>query len=175
MFCPKCGSQNTDATRFCRGCGADLSNVLAVVEGKTPGPPSYSKEYHDLYSSGLRNIILGFGFLLIAFLLFTTAGNPFLWLGMMIPAIVLLATGIPRLVKAEGLKTTRSVDAIHPDPLPAEGSGPALPPVQTDYIEPTRTFDDAALHAEPPSSVTEPTTRQLQMDPAAEDDRKSKI
>ena len=39
MFCPKCGLQNADETKFCRGRGADLGNVLAVVNVTPPAPP----------------------------------------------------------------------------------------------------------------------------------------
>src|SRR2546423_419248 len=42
MFCPKCGSQNSDETKFCRGCGADISRVLAVtLTAQAPPRPSH--------------------------------------------------------------------------------------------------------------------------------------
>jgi hypothetical protein len=31
MYCPRCGSQNTDATRFCRQCGLALAQVMDYV------------------------------------------------------------------------------------------------------------------------------------------------
>jgi hypothetical protein len=31
MYCPRCGSQNTDATRFCRQCGLPLAQVMDYV------------------------------------------------------------------------------------------------------------------------------------------------
>jgi zinc-ribbon domain len=31
MYCPRCGSQNTDATKFCRQCGLPLSQVIDYV------------------------------------------------------------------------------------------------------------------------------------------------
>lgn len=31
MYCPRCGSQNTDATRFCRQCGLPLTHVMDYV------------------------------------------------------------------------------------------------------------------------------------------------
>ena len=48
MFCPKCGLQNAEEAKFCRGCGTDLSNVLAVVEGKLPEMPALSEKYAEL-------------------------------------------------------------------------------------------------------------------------------
>ena len=31
MYCPHCGTQNTEATKFCRGCGEDLRLVSQAV------------------------------------------------------------------------------------------------------------------------------------------------
>src|SRR5438093_12963351 len=31
MFCPRCGSQNTDATKYCRQCGLPLAQVSDYV------------------------------------------------------------------------------------------------------------------------------------------------
>src|SRR4051794_35541750 len=27
MFCPRCGTENSEETNFCRGCGEDLTNI----------------------------------------------------------------------------------------------------------------------------------------------------
>jgi hypothetical protein len=44
MFCPRCGSQNTDATKFCRQCGLPLAQVTDYVAtggtGALASPPS---------------------------------------------------------------------------------------------------------------------------------------
>jgi hypothetical protein len=48
MYCPRCGSQNTDATKFCRQCGLPLAQVSdyvaaggtgAIVRPPAPPPP----------------------------------------------------------------------------------------------------------------------------------------
>jgi len=46
MYCPRCGSQNTDATKFCRQCGLPLAQVSDYVAGggtgaivRPPAPP----------------------------------------------------------------------------------------------------------------------------------------
>jgi hypothetical protein len=31
MYCPRCGSQNTDSTKFCRQCGLSLAQVMDYV------------------------------------------------------------------------------------------------------------------------------------------------
>jgi hypothetical protein len=47
MYCPRCGSQNTDATKFCRQCGLPLAQVSDYVAAggtgalaRPTGPPS---------------------------------------------------------------------------------------------------------------------------------------
>jgi hypothetical protein len=44
MYCPRCGSQNTDATKFCRQCGLPLAQVSDYVAAGGAGaiarPPS---------------------------------------------------------------------------------------------------------------------------------------
>ena len=66
MFCPKCGLQNADEIKFCRACGADLSNVLAVVDGKSHSAPALTEKYIDLLGSGLRGVLIGIGFLIVS-------------------------------------------------------------------------------------------------------------
>jgi hypothetical protein len=170
MFCPKCGLQNADNTKFCRSCGADLSNVLAVVEGKLYANERLT-ESHDsihIYSSGIRNLLLGIGFFIIAILLFTLPGNTFYWLLIMFPAFSLIASGVSRIVKANGIKIMEIADVIQPNSFPSTGSNPTLPPLQTGYIKPSKsTYGTDDLLGQP-LSVTESTTRRLQIDSEGE-------
>jgi len=36
MYCPHCGVQNAEATKFCRGCGADLRLISQAVTKSLP-------------------------------------------------------------------------------------------------------------------------------------------
>ncbi len=37
MFCPRCGSSQSEELRFCKVCGADLSAAMQVVSAREPG------------------------------------------------------------------------------------------------------------------------------------------
>lgn len=168
MFCPKCGLQNGDDTKFCRNCGADLSNVLAAVEGKLSEHLAESETHNDVYSSGLRNLLLGIGFFIIAGLLFTIPGDTYYWLLMLFPAFSLIASGTSRIVKAKGMRLKETADVIQPDSFPAMRSNRELPPIQTEYTKPSKSIYATDELAGQPLSVTEPTTRQLQLDSEGE-------
>lgn len=154
MFCPKCGSQNADETKFCRGCGADLSTVLSLVEGKAPKLGGLAEKHIELYSRGVRGLLLGFGFLIISGLAFAfRSPTGSLWLFMLAFSFMLLATGISRFVQARGLK---ALDTPVPD-----HQNRVLTPGQSDYIRPSRSIYDTDDLVGEPSSVTERTTTLL--------------
>jgi len=166
MFCPKCATENPDNGKFCRSCGANLSNVLAAVEGDffVENASSSEDSVAELRSTAIRNIILGFGFLFTAVFLFTIPPRDgFFWLFALIPGFCLLASGISRYVKSDALEKERKNRVIFPNTstLPANQPQKELPPIQTDYVKPQKSLyktEDLM-----PSSVTEDTTRQLEM------------
>ncbi len=157
MFCPKCGSQNADGTKFCRGCGADVSNVLAVVEGKPRALPALAEKHIELYGSGLRGLIVGIGFFLVAGLSFAISMRlAVLGIFALFFASFFLGTGIARLVQAKALRRLREPDADKPDP--------SLPSGEPEYIKPLRSIYETDDLAGAPRSVTEHTTTLLKMD-----------
>ena len=156
MFCPKCGSQNANEAKFCRGCGADLSNVLAIIEGKLPA--SLTEKHIDLFGSGLRGLMVGLGFLIVSVVAYRF--SPQLAVAVIFAlafAFFFLASGISRLVQARAIKNMLSPTA--------SGGTSALPPGAAEYIQPPRSIFHTDDLATTPRSVTENTTTHLKMDP----------
>ncbi|MEK7724036.1 MAG: zinc ribbon domain-containing protein [Acidobacteriota bacterium] len=165
MFCPKCGIENPDNGKFCRGCGANLTNVLAVVEGEIIAESSVelNDNYTEIYTTGIRNVILGMGFIVTSIFLKTMPpADGFLWLLFMIPAFFLTASGVARILKAEEIKKSRNTKAnvILKSTLSEKQPFEQLPPNQTDYVSPIGKYKTKDLVV---PSVTEETTKHLKV------------
>jgi zinc-ribbon domain len=163
MFCPKCGIENPDNGKFCRGCGANLTNVLAVVDGNIIAESSLvlNDNYTEIYTTGIRNVILGMGFIVTSIFLKTMPpADGFLWLLFMIPAFFLTASGVTRILKAEEIKKSRNTQAnvILKPTLSEKQPINQLPSNQTEYISPVSSLTTKDLVV---SSVTEETTKHL--------------
>jgi hypothetical protein len=151
MFCPKCGSQNLIETKFCRSCGTDLGNLLALIDGRTPEVSAAAEKYIELNSRGLSGTILGVGFLLISAILFSIPPhNGIIWLLPLAFAFFFLSVGLSRFVHARGIRN-----------LGRASEQRALPTAQAEYIKPARTPFETDDLAAVPLSVTEHTTRHL--------------
>ena len=159
MFCPKCGSQNGDETKFCRDCGVDISNALtpakkargrSLMERMSTDHMSVAEKQIELFSRGVRGLIMGVGLFIVsalAFLLTTRLTFPLFMLAF---GFLLVGTGISRLIHARGLKQLSKRDE------PA-----ALSPGQADYIRPQGSIYQTDDLAAQPLSVTERTTTHL--------------
>jgi hypothetical protein len=161
MFCPKCGAQNVEGTRFCRGCGADVGSVLAVVEGRSPAELQLAEKYIDLYSRGWRGLVAGVGFLIVAGVSFGISMRlAVLGVFALMFAFVFLSAGISRFVQARALKRLR-------EPKGKE-QPPTLSPGEEDYIRPLHSIYETDDLVRQPGSVTEHTTTHLEFghDPA---------
>ena len=162
MFCPKCGIENPDNGKFCRSCGANLSNVLAFVKGEIEpdGLVNQSTEITELHSTGVRNTILGAGFFVTSiFLRFIPPSDGILWLLFMIPAFCLIASGVRRILKSEGLKKITPHIVVNPN-LPPTQENKQLPSSQTEYVSPLSSLKTKDLVV---PSVTEETTQHLEV------------
>src|SRR5215213_9622771 len=175
MFCPKCGTQNPDDGRFCRSCGADLGNVSAALSGKLPKPHNLvdRKGRAVSWQSAITNIFMGFAFFTVSAILGISGayGGENWWFWLLIPAFGCLGSGIAQMVQLR--KVEKQEAALAPqntqNTLSSAPQNNALPPTQTDYVAPpAQSIYETGELQERPGSVTEGTTRHLQMDSEGE-------
>ena len=159
MFCPKCGLQNGDETKFCRGCGAELTRVMAALEAKVSDriaklkkpTRSLGERSVILYSRGIRGILTSVAFFAItALMLIFGQDVKLFWLIPLTLGSVVFAGSISRFVQASGYKKLAAQEG------PAE-----LGAAREEFLEPARSFYDTDDLAAVPFSVTERTTNLL--------------
>lgn len=152
MYCPKCATHNTDETKYCRSCGANLALVPQALTGHLPEQPSRRRRRqreHDgppSLENGITKAFMGIGFLLVAAgaFFFAPAGRIW-WFWMLIPAFALLGKGIAEIISMR--LGAGPIQGVSQAGLPSATRTGELPP-QSDAV-----FQ--------PPSVTEQTTRQL--------------
>ena len=181
MFCPKCGGQNPEAGKFCRSCGTDLSNVSEALTGKSRSfgmiDPIHPTQFgnsrrdrdrttdpHEVYADAVKSIISGIGFIIVAMaLLFTNvAGGRSWWWAMLFPAFTFLAKGISEYLKYGKMEKSQmgSLPQTHAG-LNQPSTNAGLPPQQTEWVATESRYKTGDLV---PPSVTDGTTRHLEMD-----------
>ena len=158
MFCPKCASQNVEGAHFCRSCGANISLVPQALTGQLPVAANEEStrrgrrgrpEKQPTFDEGLRNVVMGFGFIAVAIALALfgrSIGAQVWWFWMLIPAFAMMGKGIAEIVRANQLKTPRPAS---PEQMPYAAPREVLPSSNTGELRP------------PVASVTEGTTRHL--------------
>ena len=178
MFCPKCGTQNPETGRFCRSCGTDLGNVSDALTGIPVDDRRSRRDFarkaakfrapSDVLASGIREIVVGLGFLIAAFvLLITNAANGHTWWwALLFPGFGALGRGISNVVSYQMNKRSQNTQqqwnqpAISQTPLAA-----SLPPPQTEFVSPDSSYKTGDLV---PPSVTDTTTKHLEMNSEGE-------
>lgn len=172
MYCPKCGTQNTDDASFCRGCGANVSLVpqalaghlpAPVAEGKHGRPKRHKRDEHKRVEPpnltyAIVKTFIGIAFVIVALSVqdvFQIAGHIW-WFWLLIPAAGSLGSGIAEFVRLYQQQTTTpqlpAANAYVPPAVSQSPRAAELPPsrVTTDFYT--------------PSSVTENTTKLLEKD-----------
>ena len=155
MFCPKCATQNLDGASFCRGCGANISQVSQALVGQMVQPPATEiEEGHGRHrrrhgrgeltlEQSFKNFFLGIAFLIISVALSRTAMGYTWWFWMLLPAFSLMGTGIAQYIRVREREKRASLIA---------------PPITPSFPEYSRPAERLRT---PVSSVTEGTTRHL--------------
>lgn len=165
MFCPKCGQQNPETGKFCRGCGTDLGNVSNALSAPPVSRALVDKKGKPVsWEGAITKFATGFAFLAIAIVLGVTnmAGGRVWWFWMLIPAFTMIGTGVAQYVqlkKAETGLLPFSPTESHPSLGVAAQT--ALPPPQTNWVTPESRYKTGDLV---PPSVIDGTTRHLEMD-----------
>jgi hypothetical protein len=150
MYCPKCATQNSEDTKFCRGCGAPLSLVSQALTGRISEERSAPKREARVrdksagLQGGIANAFLGLGFLIATIALLFTGESWGVW--MLIPAFACLGKGVASIVAFKYDNPSRSQAVPYP--------GATNPPRNTGELAAAQ-----PTHQLPPPSVTEGTTK----------------
>jgi zinc-ribbon domain len=169
MFCPKCGIENPENGKFCRSCGTDLEIVSLAIAGnlqKTKYEVDPRKRAVS-WETAITKLSAGLGLLIVAVIVGFSGvigGNNW-WFWLLIPAFVLLATGIAQFInlrKLEKLESTFTTENSINNISTFATNNALLPSAQTEFIKPQSTIYKTGEFVEP-LSVTEVTTRQLEM------------
>jgi hypothetical protein len=161
MFCPKCGTQNPETGRFCRSCGSDLGGISGAL---TPSPRQVldRKGKPISWESVISKMGTGLAFIVIAFILGATHMGAGWWFWLLIPGFGSLGAGIAQLIQMkEASKSGAGVIAPQQVSLPQQPEV-ALPPAQTNWAPVESKYKTGDLV---PPSVTDATTRHLELDP----------
>ena len=152
MYCPKCGLQNADETKFCRGCG---ENLKVISQAMTSRLPAFVVRKMDSYlehkNRQLRTSVIGtpiIGGLFIFLGLYDVIGKGASWAGewfyLAFGCFMLLLGLWDHMVYKRSLSLDVRVGKMR----------------ATDTTERLLPHDPAQL-AGPPASITESTTRHL--------------
>ncbi|HWT02775.1 MAG TPA: zinc ribbon domain-containing protein [Pyrinomonadaceae bacterium] len=172
MYCPRCGTQNTDGVKFCRACGTELEALALVLSGRPAPPaeaddePKTADDWLALRSDGVRNIATGVCLLVISVLigvalaLFLPASFDAPWILIWIVLVGWMAVwGGIELGRGIGdfLEAVSRLRMMGP---PARGQAVDQTPRQLEsHGEPV--MNPSAFKKPPKASVTEATTRHL--------------
>ena len=165
MFCPKCGTQNPETGKFCRSCGTDLGNVSQALSGR---PINQTTNLVDRkgkpisYERAIVKLFTGLAFIAVSIALALTGAGRGWWFWMLVPAFTSLGAGVAQYVQLR--KIEKGLPIYSPTIPQSQVSGSsqnALPPDQTAYVQPESRYKTGDLV---PPSVTDNTTRHLEMD-----------
>ena len=168
MFCPKCGAQNPETGKFCRGCGTDLGNVSDVLTGKLQIDKSCTNRRGRpiTWESALTKLFMGIAFVIVAVALALTGKGGGWWFYMLIPALMFVGGGLAQLIQVRKFEQGRAqFSAESGNVLTTSAPHVALPPQQTNFVSPESRYKTGDLV---PPSVTDSTTRHLEVNSEGE-------
>ena len=173
MFCPKCGTENPEIGKFCRSCGTDVGNVSAALSGELLKPQAQTlvnrKGKPINWESAIVKLFSGIAFLAVSIALgFSSMGRSW-WFWMLIPAFTGIGSGIAQIIQIKKSEQQNRVftpiDQRSQIPVAQKAS---LSSGQNDYIKPQKTIYETGELVEHQTSVTEETTRHLEINKEGE-------
>lgn len=170
MFCPKCGVKNPENGMFCRSCGTDLNVVSKALTGKLqlgkPQMPVNKKGKPISWESAFSKLFGGLAFIGVTIALANSNMGRGWWFWMLIPALTMIGTGLAQVIQIKtSEKSNVDFAATGRELEPSEQK--ELPPSRTDYVAPVRDSTYKTGNLAPPS-VTDNTTKHLEMDSEGE-------
>lgn len=162
MFCPKCGTQNPEAGKFCRSCGTGLDNVSKALT--TPQAQQLvDRKGKPIHLEGaMKKLFMGIAFLAVTIALALSKSGQDWWFWMLIPAFGMIGTGIAQYMQIKGAqKGPTSFSTFNSGASLDNPTGSALPPPTTEWVAPESRYKTGDFV---PPSVTENTTRHLEID-----------
>lgn len=178
MYCPRCGTQAIETTKFCRSCGLAMTPVTTYVAtgGTTPltpppmmndtSPMSTAKGFWEKLPPSQQMIASILSFIFAIPVLGTLMGGRMAGL-----AAILMPLGIVWSIlyfRAKQKELEQRFRQAHPTPIPQSYTPPQTTSQQTAYQVPPSPFHTNPLADTPPSprqqvplSVTEEETQRL--------------
>ncbi len=173
MYCPRCGSPNTDTTKYCRQCGLPMTQVsgyvatggtgmLAPGESKSGAPLGKLTEGMTPKQQLILTILLWVMSPALLAILSETIGGRFFESLVPFAAISMPVGIIWSIFRYKAKKRLlEAQEAQFAQPLPGVYQQPAIePPSYRPPIEPPRT-SPLKVENRSPGSVTEDETRRL--------------
>jgi hypothetical protein len=152
MYCPKCGAQAADETKYCRACGQSLTLIAQAMMKYILA----NNDDQQKLEKAIKNISLGAGFLIVSIVIATLAPPPLNWtlcFSVLIAAMIWLSLGVAGILgrAISGSRSTSSVD---------RAAVKEIAPILSELPSGDAAGDLVGLT--PPSGVTEVTTRNLE-------------
>lgn|SRR5262249_13604760 len=167
MYCPKCGSNQSEGKKFCTICGTNLQIITQALNGQLspvysppPVPHPYEIERQREIAKGLKLSIIGGGFLIFKFFSMMFSGRSFLGT-LSFVGFILLAVGVSRLIAYRTAYTSTE------SPIGGAIHTPSFVPSETVSMNPQPVYGSAPRTSElspgpqPTPSVTEDETRRF--------------
>ena len=152
MYCPNCGAQAADETKYCRACGQSLTLIAQAMMKSLPVDDNDRQKLEK----SIKNISLGVGFLIVSIVVGFFFGEPMNWtlcFSTLIPAMIWLSLGVAGIL-GRAISGSRHVSSV--DRVTVKETAPIL----SELTSGGAAGDLVGLT--PPSGVTEVTTRNLE-------------